>query len=85
MFHIDLLTLFQETKEHGENYLQPPPKLIDGEEEFEVEEIINDRTFRRKKQYLIKWQGYLMTDNTWVNAQDLNTPRLLEEYRLSKA
>src|SRR6266567_8875663 len=85
VFHIDLLTPFQETKEHGENYPRLPPELIDGEEEFEVEEIINDRTFRRKKQYLVKWQGYPMTDNTWVNAQDLNAPRLLEEYHLSKA
>ncbi len=50
-----------------------------------LEEIINDHTFRQKKQYLVKWQGYPMSDNTWVNAQDLNAPRLLEEYHLSKA
>ncbi len=85
VFHIDLLTLFQETKEHSENYPWPPPELIDGEEEFEVEEIINDRTFRQKKQYLVKWQGYPMSNNTWVDAQDLNAPRLLKEYCLSKA
>ena len=64
MFHIDLLTPFQETKEHGENYPQPPPELIDGEEEFEVEEIIDDCTFRQKRQYLVKWQGYPASDNT---------------------
>jgi hypothetical protein len=42
---VDLLTLFHETKEHGQNYLQPLPKVIDGEEEFEVEEIIDEHTY----------------------------------------
>jgi hypothetical protein len=46
MFHVDLLTPYHETKEHGANYTQPPPELIDGEEEYEVEEIINERIHR---------------------------------------
>jgi hypothetical protein len=46
VFHVDLLTPYHETKEHGANYTQPPPELIDGEKEYEVEEIINDRTYR---------------------------------------
>ena len=85
VFHVDLLTPFHETKEHGANYPRPPPETIDGDEEFEVEEIIDERTFRRKKQYLVKWLGYPVSDNSWVNAQDVNAPQLLEEYRLSKA
>jgi hypothetical protein len=46
VFHVDLLTPYYETEEHGVNYHRPPPELIDGEEEFEVEEIINKRTNR---------------------------------------
>ena len=42
IFHVDLLIPYYETEEHGANYLQPPPDLIDGEEEYEVESIIND-------------------------------------------
>jgi len=41
VFHIDLLILYHKTEEYGEIYMQPPPELIDGEEEYEVEEIIN--------------------------------------------
>ena len=37
MFHIDLLTPYHETPTHGANYQRPPPDLIDGVEEFEVE------------------------------------------------
>jgi hypothetical protein len=85
VFHVDLLTPYYETEEQGVNYHRPPPELIDGEEEFEVEEIINKRTNRRKKQYLVKWVGYPASDNSWVNEKDIHAPRLITEYCLSKA
>jgi hypothetical protein len=85
VFHIDLLTPYHKTEEHGVNYHQPPPELIDGKEEFEVEEIINECINRRKKQYLVKWVGYPASDNSWVNEKDIHAPRLIAEYRLSKA
>jgi hypothetical protein len=37
VFHIDLLTPYRETEFHGANYDKPPPDLINGEEEYEVE------------------------------------------------
>ena len=40
VFHIDLLTKYNETPIHGINYQRPPPELIDGEEEYEVEKVI---------------------------------------------
>ena len=43
----------------------PPPELIDGEEEYVVEEILNSCMFRRKLQYLVKWEGYGVENNTW--------------------
>jgi hypothetical protein len=83
-FHVDLLIPHHETQAYGEQHSQPPPELIDGEEEYEVEEIIDDRTFRRKKQYLIKWVGYPVSSNSWVNATDLHSPELLQEYLAQK-
>jgi len=84
VFHVDLLTPFHETKEYSENYPQPPPEVIDGEEEFEIQEIIDERTHHRKKQYLVKWLGYPASDNSWVDDRDLHAPELLQEYHLSK-
>ena len=83
VFHIDLLIPFNETDEYGQAFSQPPPKLIDGEEEYEVEEIIKHlRSGRNRKQkYLIKWKGYLASNNTWVKENDLHAPELLAEYR----
>ena len=85
VFHIDLLIPFNETNEYGQAFSQPPPELIDGEEEYEVEEIIKHRRSgrNRKQEYLIKWKEYPASDNTWVKENDLHAPELLAEYRRS--
>jgi len=85
VFHVDLLTPYYETDAHGANYSQPPPELIHGQEEYEVKEIIKDRYFRWKRQYLVKWLGYPVSENSWVNAKDLHSPKLLAEYLHLKA
>ena len=60
VFHIDLLIPHHQTKAYEETYCQPPSKLIDGKEEYKIEEIIDQHTDkqRRKKQYLVSWVGY---------------------------
>uniref|UniRef100_A0A0W0GEJ2 Putative pro-pol protein n=1 Tax=Moniliophthora roreri TaxID=221103 RepID=A0A0W0GEJ2_MONRR len=40
VFHAGLLTPFRENDVHGPNFLEPPPDIIEGQEEFEVEAII---------------------------------------------
>ena len=50
----------------------PPPELVDGEEEYLVEEVINSRMFRRRLQYLVKWEGYNVEHNTWEYAESLD-------------
>jgi len=50
----------------------PPPELIDGEEKYVVEKILNSRMFRQKLQYLVKWEGYGIEGNTWEYSENLN-------------
>ncbi len=66
IFHTLLLTPYIQTKEHGENYSRPPPNLINDQEQYEVEAIKSHQRYGRKRQlqYLIKWKGYLKSDNT---------------------
>jgi hypothetical protein len=45
--------------------LAPPPIVIDGTDEYEVEEILNERKAGRGMQYLIKWKGYPRSEATW--------------------
>ena len=83
VFHTDLLTPYHETKTHGENYQRPPPELIDNEEEFEVEAILDSRRFGRgrKLQYLIKWLGYPSSDNQWEDTDKVHADKLVELFR----
>ncbi len=82
VFHIDLLTPYRETDLHGSNYSRPAPDLVDNEEEYEVEKILDSRHFgrRRKKQYLIKWKGYPDSDNKWVDKQNIHAPEAIREF-----
>jgi hypothetical protein len=55
VFHTSLLTPYKETEEHGENFPEPPPDLIDDEPENEVEEVLASQRYGcwKKLQYLL--------------------------------
>ena len=82
VFHTDLLTPYWEIPFHGENYQCPPAELVQGQEEYEVEAVLDERHYGRKKkrQYLIKWKGYPDSDNKWVDHADMHAPEAIKEY-----
>jgi hypothetical protein len=86
VFHIDRLIPFVSTKAYGQAYSQPPPELIDGEEEYEVNEIIRHRTKgrTRAREYFVSWKGYPSSENSWVKAKDLHAPELIAEYHQAR-
>ena len=56
-----------------------PPELVEEEEEYEVEEILDSRRHRRKLQFLVKWKGYI--DATWQPEADVkNAQELVDEF-----
>ena len=60
-----------------------PPKLviIEGEEEFEVEKILNKRTIRGKEKFLVQWKRYMAEEDIWENRKNLkNAKELVEEF-----
>jgi len=60
-----------------------PPKLviIKGEEEFEVEKILNKRTVQEKEKFLVQWKGYMAEEDTWESRENLgNAKELVEEF-----
>ena len=54
-------------KPQVEGQKKTPPKLviIEEEEEFEIEKIINKRTVRGKKKFLVRWKEYMVEEDTW--------------------
>jgi hypothetical protein len=83
VFHIDLLTPYQETITHGPNYQRPLLDLVDGAEEYSVEKILDSRKFgrRRRLQYLVKWEGYPDSDNMWVDKDDVFADDKVREFK----
>ena len=58
VFHANLLTPYKETEPHGASFIKPPPDIIDGEEEYEVEEVLEAKT-----------QGRVSRNNgTWLDS-----------------
>jgi hypothetical protein len=50
----------------GRRYTLPPPiTLVDGEEEYEVEAILDSRMRYNHLEYLLKFKGYNESHNQW--------------------
>src|SRR6267142_917647 len=79
-FHGSLLLPYYETKEHGRNFPEPAPDLIEGQPEWEVEDILDSRQYRCKLQYLIRWKGYSDAHNSWEPKEAINAPVLLAAF-----
>jgi Chromo (CHRromatin Organisation MOdifier) domain len=58
----------------------PDPVLVDGEEHYEVEAILDSHIFRQRLQYLIQWKGYSYEHNSWENATDVHSPLLVDKF-----
>jgi len=83
VFHASLLSPYHETDTHGPNFPQPPPDLIEGEEQYEVEAIVAHKPQGRGYRYLVKWMGYPTSDNTWQSTDDLKgAQKILDQYKL---
>lgn len=50
------------------------------EKEWEVEDIVDDRTLKGKKEYLIRWKGCKADQDTWEPAQNVNCPDIIAKY-----
>ena len=83
VFHANLITPYKETELHGPNYTRPPPDLVDGEEEFEVEKIIDMKRMGQgcKTYYLVKWKGYPTSDNSWEPRENIHADELIKEFQ----
>ena len=65
----------------GQRKEQPLPVIIEGEEEWEVERILNKRRVRGKDKYLVRWKGFTAESDTWEGRENLgNAKEAIEEF-----
>src|SRR5258708_6196466 len=82
VFHASLLFPYRENAVHGPNFSKPPPDLVQGMEEYEVEHLLNHPRHGRSRtlQYFVKRKGYPQSDNTWEPVQNIHAHDLLKRY-----
>ena len=83
VFHASLLSPYSTTPLHGPSFAQPPPEIVNGEEEYEIEAIIAHKGSGARRKYLVKWLGYPTSENQWLPDKELrrNAQELLNEYK----
>ena len=89
VFHVSLLRPYQDDPR---NPRPPVPTLIDGDDEYEVERVLDHRDVkvsqlsqRTRREFLVKWKGYGHEHNSWINHRDSeNCLDLVQEYYNSK-
>jgi hypothetical protein len=87
VFHVSLL---REFKESGRYQPPPAPIEVDGEWEYEVEKILNERTVRRGRrnvtEFFVQWKGYSVEHNTWEPEENLLKAReAIADFRVQRA
>jgi len=56
--------------------------VIEGEEEWKVEKILNKRKVRGKDKYLVQWKGFTAEGDTWESRENLeNAGDLVNEFK----
>jgi hypothetical protein len=82
VFHVSLLEPYR--RRPGEEPEQIVPDIVDGEEQWEVEEILTHKIDRRggkpKYKYLVRWLGFTTADDQWVDEDDFADPDIIENY-----
>ncbi|KIV98558.1 uncharacterized protein PV09_09478 [Verruconis gallopava] len=81
-FHVSLLEKYHQ-REGGENTANqlPLPEIIDDEEEWEVEEILDKKKHKNGMWYLVKWKGYPTEYNQWLPRENLdNAQEMRDEF-----
>jgi hypothetical protein len=82
-FNVDLLKRHvpADPKFGDRGPVKPPPSLVEGEEEWQVEKVLEHRYKNARLEYFVKWLGYPIEEATWEPCKNLNNGQgMIQEY-----
>ena len=81
VFHVSNLRRHVRSERFVRVEKPPPPILVDGEEEYEVEAILRHKGKGARRLYQVLWKGHPVTEASWEPESHLrNASSLLEDY-----
>ena len=81
VFNVVKLTLAPEDPIAGRCApLQLLPEIVDREEEWVVEEILDSKVINRKLHYLVRWKDFRVEHNSWEPWDNVHAPELVSEF-----
>jgi len=70
-FHVQLLWPANENTQYRKFTEKPPSDIIEGEREWEVEDVVGHRRKDGREEYLVHWKGYPVEERTWEPKNNL--------------
>ena len=74
VINISRLRLYKEPSA-GQQVTPPESVKVEGQPEYEVEEVLDSRLKKGKLEYLVKWSGYTDKYNTWEPVSNLENSK----------
>jgi hypothetical protein len=83
VLHSSLLKAYKADSTGERTCPVPEAVSIDGQVEYVVDAILDERVRRGKKEYLVHWPGYLANDSTWEPVANIQGLEALVTYQES--
>jgi hypothetical protein len=81
VFHTSLLMPYKESTLPGRRQPPPPPIIMNGNKEYEVNEVLFCKWKKGHLKYWVSWKGYSPKDNSWVDVEYMdNAQELVDEF-----
>jgi Chromo (CHRromatin Organisation MOdifier) domain len=81
VFHGSFLEPYHANAIPGRTQPAPPAVEVEGQDEYEVEDILDSKILRNRPYYFMDWVGYSRTDRTWEPAEQLeHVPEMVARY-----
>uniref|UniRef100_A0A8C5QE97 Gypsy retrotransposon integrase-like protein 1 n=1 Tax=Leptobrachium leishanense TaxID=445787 RepID=A0A8C5QE97_9ANUR len=80
VFHVSLLRPSPPHPFPGRTPSRPGPLVAIGDDEYEVQTILDSRFYRRRLEYLVRWTDYGPEEDSWIAATEVRAPTLVRRF-----